>query len=121
MFIQSGITGAFTGMRPGELRALRIDHVTMLARTVQIEETLVEDRGHVQVGPVKTAASRRQIKMPKLLVDELAQHLHSHPAAGDGFVFTAPSGGPIRKDTFRGRTWLPAVGAPGIEPVTFAV
>ena len=38
MFVQSGITGAFTGMRPGELRALRIDHVNMLARTVQIKD-----------------------------------------------------------------------------------
>ena len=121
MFIQSGITGAFTGMRPGELSALRIDHVNMLARTVQIEETLIEDRGHVQVGPVKTAASRRQIKMPKLLVDELARHLHSYPATGDGFAFTDPNGGPIEKDNFRRRTGLPAVGATGIEPVTSAV
>jgi integrase len=111
------VTGAFTGMRPGELRALRLDHVNMLGRTIQVEETLADVRGHVQVGPVKTAASRRQIKMPKLLVDALARHLHTYPATGDGFVFTAPNGGPIRKDNFRRRTWLPAVAAAGLEGV----
>ncbi len=58
------LTGAFTGMRPGELRALRLDHLNMLGRTIQVEETLAEDSGRIAAGPVKTAASRRQIKLP---------------------------------------------------------
>jgi integrase len=111
------VTGAFTGLRPGELRALRLEHVNMLGRTIQVEETLTEVSGHIHAGPVKTAASRRQVKIPKLLVDELAHHLAMWPPTGDGFLFTAPNGGPIRKDNFRLRTWLPAVAAAGLGGV----
>ncbi len=35
--------------------------------------------GRVELGPVKTSSSRRTVKLPCFLVDELAQHLASHP------------------------------------------
>ena len=111
------LTRAFTGMRPGELRALRLKHLNVLGRSIQIEETLREDRGLITAGPVKTSASRRQIKVPRLLADELAQHLATYPPVKDGFAFTAPHGGPIRKDNFRRRTWLPATVEAGLDGV----
>ena len=103
------VTGAFTGLRPGELRALRVSNLNMLARTIQVEETLIEVNGTAQPGPVKTQAARRQVKMPKLLVDELARHLHTYPTDPDDFVFRAPKGGLLRKDNFRRRVWNLAI------------
>ena len=44
-------------------------------------------------------------------------HLRSWPPRGDleGFVFTAPQGGPLRLPAFRARVWRPAVRAAGLD------
>ena len=37
----------------------------------------------------------------------------------DGLIFTAPEGGPIRRNTFRSRFWLPAVADSVAQPMRF--
>ncbi len=37
----------------------------------------------------------------------------------DGLIFTAPEGGPIRRNTFRSRFWLPAVADSVGQPMRF--
>jgi integrase len=53
--------------------------------------------------------------MPAFLVDELAEHLARY-GDPDGWVFVAPTGGPIRRTNFRRRFWIPAVAASVCEP-----
>jgi len=98
------LTGAYTGLRPGELAALRIDRLDLLRRQLRVEE------------PLKTAASRRTVTFPAFLADELAAHLAAYPGR-DRLVFTAPEGGPLRLHLFRRRVWYPAVRESVGEPM----
>jgi len=54
-------------------------------------------------------AARRAVTIPTWLPQVIAEHLSEYPAGPDGLIFTAPEGGPIRRNTFRSRFWLSAV------------
>lgn len=90
--------GAYTGLRPGELAALRLDRLDLLRRQLRVEE------------PIKTPAARRTVSFPVFLADEFAAHLQSYPG-NDESVFTAPEGGPISAQSIS-QTGLVPSGAP---------
>ena len=113
------ITAAYTGCRVGELIALDVDRYHPDKRIIRIERSLAEVRGHLRFGPPKTAAARRAVSVPSWLPDVIDQHLDDHPAGSDGLIFTAPEGGPIRRNTFRSRFWLPAVADSVGQPMRF--
>ena len=110
------LTGAYTGLRPGELLGLKVDRLDMLRRQLRVVEALTEVKGQIRLGPPKSKASRRTVTMPTFLVDELAQHLARYHDP-DGWVFSSPQGGPIRRTNFRRRFWIPAVRASVGEPL----
>ncbi|MDF1597099.1 MAG: tyrosine-type recombinase/integrase [Acidimicrobiia bacterium] len=112
------LTGAYTGLRPGELLGLKVSRLNMLRRQVQVVETLTEVKGQVRLGPPKSKASRRTVTMPAFLVEEFAQHLAQYRDPDD-WVFSSPQGGPVRRTNFRRRFWLPAVRASVGEPLRF--
>jgi integrase len=112
------LTAVYTGLRFGELAALRIERFDALRKTVRVEESLAEVKGEFLVKSPKSDASRRTVSVPSFVVEELAQHLAVH-ADGTGPMVSAPSGGPIRRTNFRRRIWLPAVRASVGEPCTF--
>lgn len=113
------LTAAYAGCRFGELAGLRMHRLDLLRRSLTIAEALSDVRGHVTLAAPKTAAARRQVALPKFLADELARHLSEWPPGADGFVFTAPQGGPLLRRNFRRRTWLPAIRASVGEPMRF--
>jgi hypothetical protein len=88
--------------------------VDLLRGTVTVAEIVVEVRGVLHIGPPKTRASRRTVGLPRFVAEELAAHLAE---AGDleGFVFTAPQGGPLRVTGFRARVWRPATRTAGLD------
>jgi integrase len=90
----------------------------MLRRQVQVAETLTEVKGQIRLGPPKSKASRRTVTMPAFLVEELAQHFGQY-LDPEGWVFSSPQGGPVRRTNFRRRFWLPAVQASVSEPLRF--
>jgi integrase len=108
------LVGAYGGLRIGELAGLRHSRVDLLRGTVQVAEIVVEVRGILHVGPPKTRASRRTVGLPRFVVEELAAHL-AGPGDPEGFVFTAPQGGPLRLPAFRARVWRPAVRSAGLD------
>ncbi len=112
------LAAAYTGLRFSELRALRVDRINTLRRTIRVAASLVESRGQFYFEEPKSEASRRTVRVPPFLVDVLAAHLTMY---GDGWdlVFSAPSGGPIRRNNFRRRIWLPAVEKSVGRPCTF--
>jgi integrase len=112
------LAAAYSGLRFGELCALRIDRFDPLRKVVRVEESLSEIRGEFIFKAPKSDASRRAVSVPGFLVDELAQHLATFPD-GSGLFFTAQAGGPIRRTNFRRRIWKPAVDASVGEPCTF--
>jgi integrase len=112
------LAAAYSGLRFGELCALRTDRFDALRRTLRVEESLSEVRGEFNFKSPKSDASRRTVSVPGFLVEELARHFAKYPD-GSGLVFTAPEGGPIRRTNFRRRIWIPAVEASVSEPCTF--
>src|SRR4029450_5608183 len=88
--------------------------VNLLRGTGQVAEILVEVRGVLHVGPPKTRASRRMVGLPRFVAEELAAHL-AGPGDPEGFVFTAPQGGPLRVTAFRARVWRRATRAAGLD------
>jgi integrase len=113
------LTAAYAGCRFGELAGLKTHRLDLLRRTLTVAESLSEVRGEVRLAAPKTAAARRQIALPMFLAEELAGHLAEWPPGADGFVFTAPAGGPLLRRNFRRRTWLPTVRASVGEPLRF--
>lgn len=113
------LTAALTGLRFGELAALRLERVNLLRRTIQVEETLNEVRGHFHFGPPKTRSARRTVRLPRALAEQLAAHIAAAPPTENDLLFTAPMGGPLRRSLFRRRAWIPAVQESVGEPLRF--
>jgi integrase len=103
------LTAAYSSLRWGELAGLRRRNVNPLHKTITVVEQLTEVNGHLAFGPSKTDSSRRTVRLPDVVADELAAHLDRYAEHGpDGLVFPAAEGGPMRRSNFRRRVWLPA-------------
>jgi integrase len=95
------VTGAGTGLRPGELFGITLDRVDFLRRIVGVDRQLVRIRGRgVELARLKTPSSHRNLPLADAVGDELAAHLARWPADSDGFVFTNERGGPIQLHPF---------------------
>lgn len=55
---QALVYAAYTGMRAGELAALRVDRLNLLGGTVDVLESMMEVGGKLIVGPTKTGRPR---------------------------------------------------------------
>ncbi len=104
---------AYTGLRAGEIGALRCGRLDLVGGSVDVVESLSEVRGRLVFGPTKTYA-RRTVRLPRFLVDELTVYLGETAQHVDAFVFTAPAGGPLRHNLFYQRTFRPAVASAGL-------
>ena len=100
------LTAAYTGMRAGELAALKLDRLNLLHGTIEVRESLSEVRGKPVVGPTKTGKPRT-ITVPRFLSELLATHIST--CSANGYVFTSPNGGPHRHRNFYARFFKPAV------------
>jgi integrase len=111
-----------TGMRWGELIALRPRHIDFLRRHVTVEETIVEvSKKHSPTGerylvkPYPKDNEPRTFGMRQSWLDAVAEHIQSHDVGRGDLLFTTKAGTPISRNTFRTRVWLPAVKASGVD------
>jgi integrase len=110
---------AYTGLRAGEIAALRVKRLDLLRGTVRVVESASEVGGRLISGPTKTHAERT-VRLPHFLRDELAAYLADRPHEPDAFLFTAPKGGPLRHNNFYQRFFRSALRAAGLsEQVRF--
>lgn len=93
---------AYTGVRFGELAALRRKRVDLLHRRIHVAESVKEVRGRLVFGPTKTYETRT-VPFPDFLAEPLARHLDGLPGDFDQLVFTARDGAPLRNSNFRRR------------------
>jgi integrase len=100
----------WTGLRPGELAALKVRRLDLLRGTCEVAESVSEVDGVLVWGPTKTYA-RRTIRLPRFLSDQLAAYLADRPHGPDDLVFSAPMGGPLREGKFMERFFRPAIEA----------
>lgn len=108
---------AFTGLRAGEVAALRVGRVNPLHGRLQVAESVEEVHGKLVYGPPKTYA-HRSVPIPAQLAEELSEHLERRPGDPDAFVFTAADGGPMRHSNFYRRYFKPGVHRAGLDPRT---
>jgi integrase len=115
------LLAAFSGLRWGELAALRRSDIDIQARTVRVIRQLSQPHGGGFVfGPPKSDAGQRTVAVPEVIMPDLASHIVTYAAPGDdGLVFTSPRGGPLRHTNFRRRVWLPALKAAGLPVIHF--
>jgi hypothetical protein len=85
--------------------------------TVTVAEQLSEVNGAFSVGPPKSAASRRTVTLPAVVVEALAEHLARYTAKSpEAFVFLSSQGKHLRRSNVNRRhpgnrrRWLAARG-----------
>lgn len=107
------LSAAYLGCRWRELVGLKRTRPDLLHATAEIVGTLEEVGGAAPryVEATKTVNSRRKLSLPPFLVDGLRAHLSEAPPSD--FVFSTVEGHPLRRNNFRRRYWLPAVGRRG--------
>ncbi|MGO1226915.1 MAG: tyrosine-type recombinase/integrase [Brachybacterium sp.] len=115
------LVAAWSGLRPGEVFALRRGDVDPEARTVTVRRTLVEIAGEAtRYGPPKTAASRRTVNLPASVALDLAQHLETYTDPDpEALVFSTPRSGAALRAGDRSRAIRPAREAIGRPDVTW--
>lgn len=95
------LTAGFTGLRQGELFALRRGDLDLRVGTVTVRRKRLRlASGEVIEDAPKSDAGRRTVALPAPLVTELERHLGQFAgAAVEGYVFTTPEGLPIERNT----------------------
>jgi integrase len=119
------MTDIETGLRWGELIALRPRHIDFLRKTVSVEQTIVEvSRKHSPTGErmiVKDYPKDnefRTLRVSETLLQSIARRIEQLGLGRDDLIFasTETAGGrPISRNTFRTKVWLPALDRSGID------
>ena len=107
---------AYTGIRWGEMAALKVGRVDFLRRRVLIAESVTPVKGVMTWGETK-GHERREVPVPRFLVEDLAQHVAGRPA--DALLFTGARGAVMRSQTFQRAALTAAaagLGIPGFHP-----
>jgi integrase len=107
---------AYTGVRFGEMAALRVGRVDFLRRRARIVESVTLVRG-VQVWGTPKGHDKREVSIPRFLVELLAEHV-AGKELGD-LVFTGAKGGALRAQGFQRSVLTGAatrIGVPGLHP-----
>jgi len=119
------IVALFTGVRRGELLALRWCNVDLERKAMRIVESLDETVQHgLRFKPTKTRSGNREIILPDIVVDTLREHrrqqLELRLALGlgklpaDALVFSTPEGHPLRPNSFSS-TWAKVASGLGLN------
>jgi integrase len=108
---------AYTGVRFGEMAALRVRRIDFLRRRATIAES-VTLLGSTQVWGTPKGHEKREVPIPRFLVDPLAEHVRGK--SPDDLVFSGVrGGGALRAPIFRRAAFdgaAEAIGMPGLHP-----
>ncbi len=107
---------AYTGLRWGEMAALRVRDVDSLRRRMLIARSVTEDNGRLIFDTTKTG-EERTVPLPRFLAEQITA---SFAGKGlDDLVFQGTRGGVLRNGNFNRRTFGPAaiaIGQPRLTP-----
>jgi integrase len=122
------IVALFTGMRRSEILALRWSNIDLTAKEIRVREAIEETKRHgLRFKSTKTKNGRRDIALPEIVVDALAEHrrlqLEWRMKMGlgrskDDLVFPALHGGPQSPHDLSG-DWRELAATFGLGDVTF--
>ncbi len=106
------LTAICTGMRAGELMALRWRAVDLVEGLIHVKSNYV--RGHFDTP--KSKASKRSIVIPSILVDSLAR---AKERSEYELVFANSKGGPLEWKNFISRSFHPLLREAGVPRIKF--
>lgn len=98
---------ALTGLRWGELAALRVMDFDVLRRRVNVSRSVTEASGAGLVWTPGKTHERRSVPFPAALADELAKVMEGK--GREDLVFADQRGGVLRNSNWRSRVFEPAV------------
>ena len=108
---------AYTGVRFGEMAALRVNRLDLTRRRATIAESVTVVQGKGLVWGTPKSHERRQVPIPRFLVAELRDHIAGKEP--DDLVFNGVrEGGPLRAPIFRAgfHVAAAAIGIPELHP-----
>jgi integrase len=110
-----------TGLRWGELIALKPRHLDLKAGQLTVEETIVEvSRKNSPTGermltkPYPKDNEPRAMGLPPELVGQFAAYISERHLRPGDLLFATRDGTPISRNTFRTRVWRPTIAASGV-------
>jgi integrase len=106
---------AYTGLRWGEMAALRVQDIDPLRRRIYVARSVTEDSGRILFDSTKTGEPRT-VPMPRFLAEAVAESVVGRPP--ESLVFESPRGGLLRNRNFNKRTFAPAAAAIGEPDLT---
>lgn len=109
------------GLRIGEALGLKVEDIDREGQVLHVRRQL--DQHARALVPLKTSASRREIRLSADVLRVLAVHRLAFPpysSDGDlsGLLFTSAHGRPLRYDVFAYKVFRPAVEAAGLHGLT---
>lgn len=108
---------AYTGLRAGEIAALRIKHLNLgTDPSVRVEQSVSDVNGHLTFDTPKTKAGERTVPLPEFLVPQLAAMIAHRRLDPNAFVFVSEQGGIFRHANFMKRFWHEATARAGLPP-----
>ena len=122
------VLAVHTGMRQGEMLALRWQDVDIENAVLSVRRTLTRRGGKIAFGEPKTKKSRRSIRLTPQAVDALRAHLERQlrdmEILGDhyqdqGLIFTTDTGAPINPSNLRQRSFTPLLKRAGLPHMRF--
>ena len=122
------VLAVHTGMRQGEMLALRWQDVDIENAVLSVRRTLTRRGGKIAFGEPKTKKSRRSIRLTPQAVDALRAHLERQlrdmEILGDhyqdqGLIFTTDTGAPINPSNLRQRSFTPLLKRVGLPHMRF--
>jgi integrase len=99
---------AYTGLRWGEMAALKVGRVDMLRRRIDVSEAVSSPRGQLVWSTPKSHASR-SVPFPSFLAASIAKRCEGRTR--DELLFVGPDGGVLRSGNFRRRQFAVAAEA----------
>jgi integrase len=122
------VLAVHTGMRQGELLALKWEDIDLIEEVIRIRHTLVRSGGRISIGEPKTKGSRRTVHLTDAAAEALKTHLEQQlediERLGDlyrdhGLVFTSQVGTLINPSNLRRRSFAPLLERAGLPQIRF--
>ncbi len=103
------VLAATSGLRQGELFALRWDDVDLKRATLSVTHSVEEISGSLRLVEPKSSSGRRRIELSRLAVKALTQRRAIAEEEGhySPYVFPSPAGTLLRKSNFLRRMYYP--------------
>jgi integrase len=106
------LIAGYTGLRWGELAALRWSDIDLRARTIRVTRAFSEETPQGGMSPVKDHQART-VPVPSVVVHELA--VYAAGKAANDLVFPSAAGTPLRNRNFRRDVFDDAVAGLGLQ------